>query len=104
MKMLCCVLAFCVALVAQEAFAAKKADKAGKMKTNPQEDFAKLDKNGDGSLTLEEFSAGARAGKKGRTPQEVFSRLDKNGDGKLTLNEFQQRGGKKEGKKTKKPA
>src|SRR5438067_2362079 len=96
MTKLCCVLAVCLAFVATDAFAAKNPNKAGKTKKNHQEVFAKLDKNSDGVLTLEEFTAGKVGKKKGGvTPQELFRRLDKNGDGKLTLQEFTHKGGKK---------
>jgi len=49
----------------------------------PVDEFKKLDKDHNGTLSPEEFAAG---GKK-NTPAE-FAKLDKNGDGKLDRYEF----------------
>jgi hypothetical protein len=49
--------------------------------------FQMMDKNGDGKITQDEFTA----------PAEVFKRLDKNGDGVITKEELEQaapRGGR----------
>lgn len=47
------------------------------------EQFAKLDRNGDG--VVDDSDAGGRAGKRGAA---LRARLDANGDGKLTKEEF----------------
>lgn len=63
--------------------------------------FKKKDKDGDGFLSKEEFTAHAKdAAKAG----EAFTKLDKNSDNKLSEAEFVDRGGKggkKGGKKDK---
>ena len=54
-----------------------KAEAPDKTPLTPAEQFAKMDKNGDGVLTPDEL------------PQpEKFARLDWNGDGSITLEEF----------------
>jgi Ca2+-binding EF-hand superfamily protein len=57
--------------------------------------FKKLDTNGDGTLSKEEFSKIAELHKKsgegkgnGKHVEAMFNKLDANGDGKLTLEEF----------------
>jgi len=75
-------------------------------KKDPAGLFKKMDADGDGRLTLSEFTASAEArrkrfaerraasgkvekGENGRpSPAEVFSQMDENGDGVLTLSEF----------------
>jgi cytochrome c551/c552 len=54
--------------------------------------FMKIDSNGDGAISKEEFNA-FRAKKEGIDPSKIkydyfFKRLDKNGDGKLDQEEF----------------
>ena len=60
--------------------------------TNPADIFNKLDTNGDGSLTFEEFKAGPVGQKSPAKAEEYFKLLDKDGDGKVTLEEFQHHG------------
>jgi hypothetical protein len=55
---------------------------------NAEEAFKKLDTNGDGTISLEEFKAGPRAQKEPDKADEAFKRIDKDGDGKVTLEEF----------------
>ncbi|MBX6311414.1 MAG: EF-hand domain-containing protein [Isosphaeraceae bacterium] len=60
-------------------------------KKDPEAVFKKKDKNGDGYLTLQEFS-----GKKGGTKAETrFKKLDKDNDGKVSLVELKSGGKKK---------
>jgi hypothetical protein len=61
---------------------------AGGPRPNPEEVFKKLDANGDGSVSLEEFKAGPRAPKEADKAQEVFSKIDKDGSGGISLEEF----------------
>jgi hypothetical protein len=55
---------------------------------SPEEIFKKLDTDGDGFLSLEEFKAGPRWQNDQAKAEEVFKKLDTNGDGKLSLEEF----------------
>jgi Ca2+-binding EF-hand superfamily protein len=59
--------------------------------------FKKLDTDGDGSLSKDEFakitelhkkSDAAKGKGKGKHVDQLFSKLDADGDGKLTLDEF----------------
>src|SRR4051812_36464766 len=49
---------------------------------NPEEAFKKLDTNGDGSVSLEEFKAGPMAQRNPERADVAFKRMDKDGDGK----------------------
>ena len=53
--------------------------------------FKKLDTDGDGSLSLDEFKAGPAGQKNPGMAEEYFKKLDQNGDGKVTLEEFTSR-------------
>lgn len=55
---------------------------------SPEEMFKKLDTNGDGKLTVDEF-VGKRTGEKADKAKERFAKLDKDSDGSLTLAEFE---------------
>ncbi len=55
---------------------------------DPEKVFAKLDANGDGKLSLEEYIAPAKTEEIKQKRTENFKRLDKDGDGFLTLEEF----------------
>ncbi len=57
------------------------------------ERFAKLDTNGNGSLSLDEFKAGKSVRRKrhGRKSEKIFSRLDLNGNGVISLEEWKQK-------------
>jgi len=58
---------------------------ADKPKADPEAVFKKMDKNSDGKLSKEEFSAKAKDAEKAG---KVFAKKDKNGDGFLSLEEF----------------
>lgn len=56
--------------------------------------FAAMDQNGDGKVTLQEFQAAAKPGKQspqGPRMQQMFQRADTNGDGVITRDEFDQK-------------
>ena len=50
--------------------------------------FKKMDANGDGTVSLEEFKAGLSAQKDSVAVEEYFSKLDSDADGRLTLDEY----------------
>ena len=79
---------------AAETPAKPAADKKDKPKVSPEERFKKLDKDGDGSLSIDEF----RGKKTADEAAEAFKKLDANGDGKITLEEFTAPQGKKKKK------
>jgi hypothetical protein len=58
-----------------------------KPKLTPEERFKKMDANGDGALSLEEFLGKAKPDAKA-AKEEEFKKLDKDGNGSLSLEEF----------------
>ncbi len=68
----------------------KKGDKKGKGKGkgDPAEMFKKLDKDGNGSVSKEEYMASPMAKKDSAKAEESFGKRDKNGDGSLSMDEF----------------
>jgi hypothetical protein len=97
MKKLITILAALAVSVsfATAADAAKKEAKAEKKGANPEERFKKLDTNGDGFISLEEFKASPAGQKDAAKAEEFFKKKDKDGDGKLSAEEFAAGGGKK---------
>lgn len=84
-----CALAFCGALSLHAADKPKKGGPGGdKPHMTPEEIFKKLDTDGDGSLSKEEFMAGPKAKADPAKGEEHFKAMDKDNDGKLTLEEF----------------
>lgn len=74
---------------------AKPAAADAKPKRDPAEVFKKLDANGDGKISLDEFKAGPAGKKDPAKAEEIFKKKDKDGDGFLTLEEFSAHEGKK---------
>ena len=66
-----------------------------KPKRDPAEVFKKLDTNGDGKISLDEFKAGPQGKKDPAKAEEIFKKKDKDGDGSLSLEEFSAHGEKK---------
>jgi hypothetical protein len=89
MKITSILLAFLVA--ASFSFAQEKKE-GEKKKADPAAAFAKKDKNGDGKLSKEEFTAGAKDAAKAETQ---FAARDKDKDGSVSKEEFTAAGGKK---------
>ena len=58
-----------------------------KPKMDPEKVFKKRDKDGDGSLSKEEFLSAVKGDKK-EGIEKRFDRMDSNGDGKVSLEEF----------------
>ncbi len=59
----------------------------GAEKKDPEEVFKKLDKDGDGKLSMSEF-VGKKQGDKLTAAEATFKAKDKDSDGYLTLDEF----------------
>jgi len=79
-----------------------------KPKRDPEALFKKLDADGDGKLTLEEFKKLGElgAGKLKDKPElleRIFKKLDANGDSSLTLEEFKKLGELRKKKTDKNP-
>lgn len=55
---------------------------------NPEEAFKKLDANGDGSISKDEFKAAPFAQKDPERAEKGFEHRDKDKDGKLSKEEF----------------
>ena len=110
MKTALCGLVLCI--LAAGTTIAGSGDGGGKQgkgpRLSPEERFAKLDADGSGEVTLEEFTAmlekriaamKERRGDKERPdgnrtpppPEKIFERLDANGDGVLTQDEIKNR-------------
>lgn len=88
------IIALCMSLVLP-AFSeeAKEGDAPKKPhKPDMKQVFKKKDKDGDGFLSKEEFTAKAKDAAKA---EAAFAKKDKDGDGKLSETEFVTRGGKK---------
>jgi len=79
------------------AAATPAATPAAHEKKSPEEVFKKLDTDGDGFISLDEFKASPRGQKDPAKAEEAFKKADTNGDGKLSLEEFKAmpHGGKK---------
>ena len=69
---------------------------ADKPKASAEDKFKKLDTNGDGKLSMDEFKAGQKDATKA---EAAFKKMDKDNDGFLTLEEY--KAGMEHGKKAK---
>ena len=70
------------------AFAEGDTDQATKPKKDPAAAFQKLDTNGDGSVSLDEFKASKRAQKNPEKAEKGFNRKDTDKNGSLSQEEF----------------
>ena len=68
--------------------AAPAAGDAAKPKRDPAEVFKKLDANGDGKLTLEEWLASPQGKKDPDKAKAAFQKWDKDNTGSLTLEQW----------------
>lgn len=60
----------------------------GKHRPNPEVIFEKLDADGSGSVTIEEFKSGPRAKENPEKAGEIFKKIDKDANGEVSLEEF----------------
>jgi hypothetical protein len=70
----------------------KGGEKGGR---NPEDRFKKLDTNGDGSISADEFKASPMAQKDSAKADEMFKKKDTDNDGKLSMTEISGGGGRK---------
>lgn len=97
MKVITSILTLLALAATLNAAEGDKKPEAGKKKANPEEVFKKLDKDGDGSVSKDEFMAGP--GKKDAAKGEkMFGAKDKDKDGKLSKEEFTAAAPKKKAK------
>ncbi len=89
-KLLCLALAMAIAV----CWTVTSNAEGKKPKRDPEARFKKMDKDGNGKLSLEEF-VGKRTGEKKERAEKVFKRKDKDGDGSLTFEEFKPKKKKK---------
>lgn len=93
MKVITSLLAI-LALSAVTTFAAdgdapkKPEGDKGKPKASPEERFKMLDKDGNGSISKEEWMAGPLGKKDATKAGEMFTRLDKDSNGSITKEEM----------------
>ncbi len=83
------ILALAATANAAEGDAPKKPEGAkGKPKMSLEEMFKKLDKDGNGTVSKEEYMASPGAKKDAAKAGERFGKLDKNSDGSLSKEEM----------------
>jgi len=91
-----CALAICGAFTLHAADGDKPRKpgegKPGEGKRNPEEMFKKLDSNGDGAVSKDEYLAAPFAQKDKAMAEKRFGAQDKDKDGKLSKEEFAARG------------
>src|SRR4051812_12009306 len=86
---------------------AADAEKKAEKKADPEASFKKIDKDGDGFISLDEMKASPAGQRDAAKAEQMFKRKDKDGDGKLSLDEYKATGGggaKKAGDAGAKPA
>jgi len=60
----------------------------GRKHRDPEKAFKKLDGDGNGAVSLEEFKASPRAQKNPERAEEIFKKIDSDGNGGISLGEF----------------
>ncbi|MBE2281925.1 MAG: EF-hand domain-containing protein [Prosthecobacter sp.] len=89
MKSITSILSILALAATLNAAEGDKKPEAGKKKApNPEEMFKKLDKDGNGSISKEEFMASPGAKKDEAKAAERFGKMDKNSDGSLSKEEM----------------
>jgi Ca2+-binding EF-hand superfamily protein len=89
------VITTLLAVLALASFTTVNAQEKGKKKGDPEAAFKKMDTNGDGSVSKEEFMASPMAKKDAAKAEKAFGAKDKDKDGKLSKEEFMAQGKKK---------
>lgn len=84
---------FALLVATSFSFGADEGKKKEGDRPDPAAQFAKKDKNGDGKLSKEEFTAGAKDAAKS---EAAFTAKDKDKDGSLSKEEFAAGGKKKD--------
>ena len=84
----------CVALAAFGLFAGSAAFAQEKKEQTPEQRFARLDKNSDKKLSVEEF-VGKKTDEAATKAKAAFTKADADKDMSLSLEEFKTIGGKK---------
>jgi len=79
--------ALALAIVAAGAVSLEAAKPAAKPKNSPEKRFARMDKDGDKQLSLDEF-VGKKTDQKKDKATKRFGKLDKDNDDALSLEEF----------------
>ncbi|MEZ5386082.1 MAG: EF-hand domain-containing protein [Prosthecobacter sp.] len=96
MKSITSLLAILALAATVNAAEGDKKPEGGKKKAPDMEAvFKKLDKDGNGSISKDEFLASPQGKKDATKAGEVFGKKDKNGDGSLSKEEFTAQGKKK---------
>lgn len=82
------------------AFGADEKPAGDKPKRNPEAAFKKLDTNGDGKVSSDEFKAGPMGQRNPDRAEKAFKNRDKDNDGSLSLEEMTAPGKKKDKKES----
>lgn len=103
-----CIQALSILAIASTlSFAQEGKPAAPRQRPNPAEMFKKLDKDGNGTVSLAEFKASPRGQKDEAKAEEVFKKIDADHNGEATPEEFKanrpQHGPRKGGKRPKPP-
>ncbi len=77
-----------IAIALSGALAQTNTETSRTQKSSREAFFKKLDANGDGVVTRDEFMASPEFQKNPLSTGDYFNKLDTNGDGELTLDEF----------------
>ena len=83
-----------LAIASSFAIAQDAPKKEGGKKRDPEAVFKKIDTDGNGSLSLDEFKASPMGRKNEERATKMFGKMDADSDGSVTLDEFKAKAGK----------